>query len=84
MVVGFAFNSVGYNVHENKTGHTALSYHPLVARNNSECPFLLYLIMWVILFYSASCNIFTSSPKKSSIPFFLSQTTFQSSTIVLD
>lgn len=84
MVVGFAFNSVGYNVHENKTGHTALSYHLLVARNNSECPFLLFLIVWVILFYSVSRNIFTSSPKKSSILFFLLQTTFQDSTIVLD
>lgn len=50
MVVGFAFNSVGYNVHENKTGHTALSYHPLVARNNSECPFMSNNVGNFILF----------------------------------
>lgn len=45
IVVGLACNSVGYSVHENKTGRTlkrtiqlALSYHLLVARNSSECP----------------------------------------------
>lgn len=45
IVVGLACNSVGYSVHENKTGRTlkrtiqlALCYHLLVARNSSECP----------------------------------------------
>lgn len=45
IVVGLARNSVGYSVHENKTGRTLkrtiqlpLSYHLLVARNSSECP----------------------------------------------